>query len=528
MYCRTVFFRLSKVAGVAGGGLVLPWQSTLPSMQDARWAGIGKSVVEAAQRCDTGEYAFRECCVAREQLESIIQAAGYDMNVYIFGGLTILGIFEVGGDVDFVGVSDIEPGLDEAAQIVSRASRELRHLGLKTRALAKARVPVVKADRVSKSLPGSPFHNLSSDGIFQFARQVNAAEARSFEQCLRDSYGADMIEWNSTSQFATIQFNSTKSLIYAMANLQKHDDIDIPLRLPVDVRYGPEIYRFPFDFTLSSTGLRNSSLLSRALDGYPYSRHLLLALKKWGRSSGVINSIDGLLSSYGLTVMVVHYLMRTGMLPKISASAIAAESQLLEVAPEYRPLSAGANANLNEIGYLLAGFLEYYGSVFDYAENIVCTTNMTLTKKAMGWDNRINVTSRPPFFDFAIKDPYGLDSIGRNLDGDSTKYVQRAHAMALKNLLQDLKDPHLALDHLIESPPRPRRNTRTLSERGIHSDIFSPDQLEARSVLSKMEFHERKKDLERFGQRAAKNDENQKAATSVTKNVLGWIRSDEN
>lgn len=505
-----------------------PWKTVLPPIHDARWSGVGKTVIEVAQKCDTGKAAFDECCVAREQLESVIQAIGYDMNVYIFGGLAILGIFEVGGDVDFVGISDVEPGLDEAAEIVLRTSRELRHLGLKTRALPKARVPVIKADRVSRSLPGSPFHNLSCDGIFQFSRQVNSSEVLSFEQRLVDHFAAEDVEWNSSFQFATVQFSSTSALMYALSHVKNHLGIDIPLRLPVDVRYGPEIYRFPFDFSLSSTGLRNSNLLSRTLEGYPYSRHLLLALKKWGRNSGVINSIDGLLASYGLTVMVVHYLIKVGVLSKISSSAIEGVPQVVEMVPEYRPLASGAKADLNQIGYLLAGFLEYYGRIFDYNNSVVCTTNTHLTKKAMNWDNRTNTTNRPPFFEFAIKDPYGLDSIGRNLDADSTIYVQRAHAMGLAQLLRDVDDPSYAMDRLLEAPPKPQRNTRSLFERGIHSDVMTPDQLEARHMLSKMEFHERKKDMESFGKRAAQNYENQRAASNVTKNVLGWIRSDEN
>lgn len=511
----------------AAGALSLPWKSALPSVEDSRWAGIGKAIVEVAQRSDTGKAAFDECCVAREQLESIVQAMGYDMNVYIFGGLAILGIFEVGGDVDFVGVSDVEPGLDEAAEIVARTSRELRHLGLRTRALPKARVPVIKADRVSRSLPGSPFHNLSCDGIFQFVRQVNSAEVLSFEQRLIDHYGAEDVEWNSSFQFATVKFSTTTALMYALAHIKVHGSVDIPLRLPVDVRYGPEIYRFPFDFSLSSTGLRNSHLLRRTLEGYPYSRHLLLALKKWGRHSGIINSIDGLLASYGLTVMAVHYLVKVGVLPKISSASLSEQPQLVEMIPEYRPLASGANADLNAVGYLLAGFLEYYGNVFDYDKSVVCTTNMHLTKTAMHWDRHTDNTNRPPFFEFAIKDPYGLDSIGRNLDADSTVYVQRAHAMALTSLLGELDDPHYAMNHLLDAPPKPPRNTRTLTERGIRSDTLSAGQLEARHMLNKMQFHERKKDMERFGRKAAQNYDNQRAASNVTKNVLGWIRSDE-
>lgn len=503
------------------------WTPSIPPLSDPRWRGVGKAVVEQAETRDTGRNAFLECCTAREQLECVIQSIGYDMNVYIFGGLVTLGIFEVGGDVDFVGVSDIEPGFEEAGEIVNRSSRELRRLGLRTWALPRARVPVVKADRVSRSLPGSPFHSLSCDGIFQFARQVNLWEAESFEKCLRDSYGCTGLEWNSSHQFATVQFGSTSSLVYALTQIKRHENVEIPLRLPVDVRNGPEIYRFPFDFCLNATGLRNSYLLGEALSQYAYARHLLLVLKQWGRSSGILNSFDGLLASYALTVMVVHFLIRVGVIPRVSSLRIAEEPQQLQMNPDYRPLAGIEGCCLEEVGYLFGLFFEYYGSVFNYENSVVCTTNLSLTKQAMHWDTAsVTPTTRPPFFEFAIKDPYGLDNIGRNLDHDATVFVQQAHHLAFKALMKDIDDPVFAVNNLIKEPPRPPRKTMSLRERGIQSSL-SPEQLEARHALSKMEFYERKRSMERMGRKTVRNSENQNRAANVTKNVLGWIRSDE-
>ncbi|KPI89127.1 hypothetical protein ABL78_1771 [Leptomonas seymouri] len=518
---------LVKPPVVLGARLIsIPWKSQLPSINEPHWQLIGQVVTELARTYDTGKVAFDECCSAREQLESIMQAMGYDMSIYIFGGLVTTGLFEVGGDVDFVGILDVEPEFEEAGEIVRRATRELRRLGIRARAYPKARVPVIKADRVSRSLPGSPFHNLSCDGIFQFSRQLRASEAETFEKRLIGNYNALSVEWNSSYQFATVQFATTSSLIYALANLKAHDEVEVPLRLPVDAHHGPELYRFPFDFCLSSMGLRNSHLLGEALEQHTYSRHLLLVLKKWGRASGIINSIDGLLASYALTVMLVHFLSVVQAISKISAEKIAIGPNDLNPNPKYRPLAEMVPEAMPEVGYLFAAFLEYYGTIFNYADSVVCTTNTNLAKATMHWDKPDTAVGKPPFFHFAIKDPYGLDNIARNLDLESTTFVREAHKMAFETVLDGLRNPALVLTMLTKEPPKPSREVRSLSDRGIYSETVSPDQLEARHALNKLRFHQRKRSMEALGEQAVKNYNNQTKASDVTKNVLGWIRRD--
>eukprot|EP00796_Vickermania_ingenoplastis_P008335 gene8335-5842_t len=504
--------------------LSLPWKSSLPPSDDIKWSRLGKSIVDTAVSNDTGKTAFEECRVCRDQLEVVIQSLGYDMNVFIFGGLVTLGLLEIGGDIDFVGVSDTEPNFEEAGEIVSKVARELKRMGVRAWALPKARVPVIKADRTSKSFPGSPFHQLSRDGIFHFARCMSPTETASFDKILHSDYSAKQVEWNSSNQYAIVQFETTSALINALSFVKKHEMVDIPIRLPIDPKSGPEIFRFPFDFCLSPTGLRNSYLFAESLAEYECARHLLITLKKWGRSSGIINSIDGLLASYALTVMLVHYLVQVNVINKVQPDRVS-DSQGLQTSPEYRPLCHSNDCDLGKVGFLLAGFFEYYGYVFDYSKSVVCTTNTNMTKEILHWNKEV-CDYRPPFFEFAIKDPYGLDNIARNLDADSTSYVRDAHAKAFQATLAGLSDPKSLLHLLVQSPPKPTRKTKTLFERGIVSDTLSPSQMEAKHVLSKIKFHERKREIESLGRMAAKNSEDQNVASVVTKNVLGWIRND--
>lgn len=519
------FFQRNLLRGIEKRFLSLPWTSSLPSSDDLLWAKLGKVVVDTAVSCDTGRTAFEESTVCRAQLEMIIQSLGYDMNVFVFGGLVTLGLLEIGGDIDFVGVSDAEPTFEEAGEMVDKIARELKRIGLRSWALPKARVPVIKVDRSSRSFPGSPFHQLSRDGIFHFSRQLAPSEVKSFEELIKGDYAATHVEWSNSNRYAIIQFESTSSLIQALSHVKSHGPVAIPVRLPVDPKSGPEIFRFPFDFCFSATGLRNSYLLANSLAEYECARHLLIVLKKWGRSSGIINSIDGLLASYALTVMLVHYLVKTDVINKTNPQGMV-DAQSLQTSPAYRPLCTSSECDLTKVGYLFAGFFEYYGEIFDYTNNVVCTTNTNLTKESIGWNKGSADIFRPPFFEFAIKDPYGLDNIGRNLDADSARYVREANAQALKGVLVGLKDPKRLLHGLLRSPPKPFRRTKSLSERGFVSDTLTPGQLDARHALSKAKFLQRRREIESLGRAAVKASHDRDAAATVARNVLGWIRSD--
>jgi hypothetical protein len=475
----------------------------------------------------------------------IVQAAGYEMEVFTFGGLSIMGLLEAGGDVDFVGVMDVEPDPRESSEIISRLSREMRRLGLKTSAVPRARIPVIKADRVSRALPGTPLHAVACTGMFHFSRSLSPDEQDSFASRIRTNYHAHGVEWNTSHQFATVTFETTADLVAGITAIRAHHGVEIPLRLPVDPRNGPEIYRFPFDLCLASTGLRNSYLIGEYLSMYTYSRHLLLLLKRWGRSSGIVNPMDGFLASYGLTVMFTHFLIKMGVIPKVSVHRPTEEPQLLPKDPPYRSLENGhdpVTADYAKIGYLLAAFFEYYGRAFDYDTQVVCTTNVNLLKKQIKWDKSPGEhTGRPPYFNFSIKDPYGLDNIGRNLSPQATKYVQEAHRLALKSLLRDLDtDPSFVIKDLVSrEAPKPRQRTNegiaapselpqasalVGAEAGVSTEFA--EQADARYVLKKVEFSQRRAAMERFGERTANVDRESRAAQSVTRSVVSWLRSD--
>lgn len=504
-----------------------PWESTLPHPTDARWAALGTAVVQQALDIDTGAEAFAEVLEARRQLEIIVQSCGYDLDVYAFGGFAVMGLLEVGGDVDFTAVADVEPQFEEASEIIGRLSREMRRLGIRSTALPKARVPVIKVDRASSALPGSPLHSNSSCGVFQFCRPLLSEEQRAFGEVIASEYHATGCEWDGLGRTATVRFPDTSSLLVGLTHIRRFGSIDIPVRVPLDSRQGPELYRFPFDFCLSSTGLHNSHLLGEYLQMYPYARHIALALKQWGRSSGVVNSMEGLLASYALTVMLVHFLAKMEVVPLVETNRVTAEPHQLPKDIAYRPLASVEEGDMAQVGYLFASFFEYYGSIFNYSESVVCTTDTSLTKAPLGWSVDPNAPERPPFYHFAIKDPFGHENIARNLGREAAQYVQQANAMVTDYINKDLEDPKFLVSSITTHGPRPLCDPVNGTYNPKYLNPANSETTEAFRKLKKMEFHRRRDSLQRFGQNTMRQNSQVKVAQDVTRNMLSWLKSDQ-
>jgi hypothetical protein len=503
----------------------VPWKTALPPPADAAWQKFGTAVAECALGLDSGKEAFDECLAVRRQLDAVVKGSGHDdMNVCIFGGMVSNRILETGGDVDFVAVADNEVDFERASAIVQKLGRDMRRIGLRATAIPRARVPVVKVDRVSSALPGTPLHSMATSAVFQLLTPATPEQQASFDEQLKRDYGVISVDWSKGQQLATANFPSTEATVRALANVNKIGNIPIPLRLPLEPKLGPEMYRFPFDLCLQSSGLQNSHLISQYLDKWPFARHLLLFVKRWGRSSGVINSIDGLLASYGITVLVVHFLVRVGRLPPLNVQ-LTQEPQLLPVAPTYKPLEAPEDGDVAELGYLAAAFFEYYSSVFDYKEDVAATTVKVMKKETLRWGNRPSADGvpRPPFHFLCIKDPHNVESIGRNLDQKAAAYVKQAFEVAHAKVTAELQDPRFLVSVLATSAPRPdSKEGRAAVGRG--DPAFDEVQTDARRMLKKMEFHARKASIQRIGEATVKRNSQVRAAQDLTRSIVHWIR----
>lgn len=520
----------------------VPWETTLPSNAIGSYANLGTSLVRYTLSLDTGPAAFEECFVARKQLELIVRGCGYDMSIYTFGGLRVLGFLEVGGDVDFVGVSDVEPNSEEAGAIVMRLTREMRRLGLRASGLSKARVPVAKVQRVSRDPPGTNAHALSSTGVFQLTQPLSEEEEEKLTTRLR-ALGADALEWNTARHSVSATFPSSTELVQALSTIKKQGLVEIPLRLPVDTKHGPELYRYPFDLCLCSTGLRNSALLGEAISQYKYGRHLLLAVKRWGRACGIVHTLDGLLASYALTVMCVHFLTQMRVVPLVDTKKLTEEPQLMPKSVKHRPLEdVGSADEMAKLGYLFALFFEFYGGVFDFDTKVICATHRSVDKSILRWDTSDgDAMGRPPYFHISIKDPYGLDNVGRNVTKAGASFVRGAFSQSsahVRDLVtngatNDLPAWEASLDVFLSTPPAPSRPALALLQASRETAGLSREesaQLAARDKaahgIKSLEFQSRRDAVDQFGQRTVERRTQHRAASSVAQSMVSWLRKD--
>jgi hypothetical protein len=521
-----------------------PWSTALPPLDAPAYTHLGVALVNYTQSLDTGPAAFEECFVARQQLESIVRGCGYDISIFTFGGLTVQGFLEVGGDVDFVGISDVEPNNEEAGAIVLRLTREMRRLGLRANGLAKARVPVAKVQRVSRDPPGTAAHALSSTGVFQLTKALSSEDEGKLTARL-GALGAQALEWNAARHSVSATFPSSSALVEALATIKKQGAVEIPLRLPVDPKHGPELYRYPFDLCLSSTGLRNSALLGESLAQYTYGRHLLLAVKRWGRACGIIHTLNGLLASYALTVMCVHFLSQVRVVPLLETGHLSEEPQLMPKQLKHRPLEGvGSATEMATLGYLFALFFEYYGVAFDFDNKVICTTHRSVEKSVLRWDtNDGDAMGRPPYFHLSIKDPYGLDNVGRNVTKIGAEFVRNAFARSHEHVsghmlgkgAEGLSTEQWQHDFedFIASPPaparpplehlQPSRETSGLSAEESASLVARDKAVHA---IKTLEFQKRRDSVEQFGKRTAEHRTQHRAASSVAHSMVSWLRKD--
>eukprot|EP00760_Papus_ankaliazontas_P039724 PhM_4_TR9766/c0_g1_i1/m.95451 len=502
----------------------VPWEAalkekgvTLPEKDSFFYDDLGRSIVKKMLPYDAGPATYKECLVARGQLEMILRSCGYDLDVKFFGGLVTLGFFEVSGDLDFVGVGDTEPRHEEAAAIVQRVAREMRRLGLRPMAVPRARVPVIRCDRTSVALPGTPVPREASCVTFPFSRSLEAAEQELFAARLHERYGAMEVGWREDKRCATVRFPDTWAAVNAMANVRKQGDVEIPIRAPLDSRNGPELYRFPFDMCFGTQGMQNTFLMREALLAYPGSRHILLALKKWGKACGTINSLEGFLASYAYTAMLSHFLVQTGRIEPLRPEEMLEEPHLLPKDPPYVPLERENELNTSDVGYVFAHFFAYYAHIFDYENDVVSSTMTGMKKTHMKWTTPDDGTGRPPFYFFGMKDPYGNDNIARSVDANRLRYIRDALTLATHAMAQEQEDGEFVLAHLVEDPSRP----------DLKQPLVSFDAADARRRSMKRHFQHTDRRKSNYGAAAMQQRKTNILAHDIAESVSGWLKKDD-
>jgi hypothetical protein len=223
------------------------------------------------------------------------------------------------------------------------------------------------------------------------------------------------------------------------------------------------------------------------------------------------------------------------------------DPQLLPKTLSHRPLAVAVEDNHSaaSLGYLLAAFFEYYAEVFPFEAEVVCTTHPRVMKSVLHWETSPSEDiGRPPFFHMALKDPYGLDNVARNVDAEGAAYIRDCFRSTIALMHDEIKrgsdasksSPATPADVFVEiltqEPPRPAAAPpvplflRTQTADGV---VGSEEDAGDRSVmyeLKRREFDKRRAAVDRFGSNTVRSAKTAKAAVKVASSVGSWLRSD--
>lgn len=154
-----------------------------------------------------------------------------------------------------------------------------------------------------------------------------------------------------------------------------------------------------FDVTAHRrNGVRNSALLRAYFDQCPIeARWLAMAVKAWSKRVGVnLGSPGGFITSYGLNLLVVYYLLRHGKVRYVPIEKFR-NCQSIPPLPNGTPLELPADEEA--FGALLLDWLAFYTKEFVYEEEVVTLTgrvrgaaassseppSVLLRSKDLGW-----------------------------------------------------------------------------------------------------------------------------------------------
>ncbi|XP_059149833.1 poly(A) RNA polymerase GLD2-like [Physella acuta] len=151
----------------------------------------------------------------------------------------------------------------------------------------------------------------------------------------------------------------------------------IKAKVPI-LKFLDNVSKVECDLNINNiVGVRNTHLLR----AYAYMdwrvRPLMLFIKKWARFHDINDASKKTVSSYSLTLMLIHYL-QAGISPPVLPCLQKLKPNLFNTQTDVRRLSlkfdevtaSFTTKNTATLGELFLGFLNYYGNIFKY-DNVI-------------------------------------------------------------------------------------------------------------------------------------------------------------
>lgn len=164
------------------------------------------------------------------------------------------------------------------------------------------------------------------------------------------------------------------SVIHRLTGIQAEPRLQA--KIPI-LRWEPEGEDIPCcDISINnSLAVANSQLVGAYVAADARVRPLVVVLKSWARARGINDRSRGTLSSFALTLMLLHLMQRRGLLPSLQALAaqrgeppreiLGADCRFCTdpagIAEALAQLQAGAEVEGQNLGVLLHAFFRYFG-----------------------------------------------------------------------------------------------------------------------------------------------------------------------
>ncbi|ESN96084.1 hypothetical protein HELRODRAFT_189101 [Helobdella robusta] len=212
----------------------------------------------------------------------------------------------------------------------------------------------------------------------------------------------------------------------------------IRAKVPI-VKFQDNVSKIECDLNVNNTvGIRNTHLLRAYSSMDPRVPSLLMSVKRWARLNDINNACHSTLSSYCLTLMVIHFLQTCPprILPSLQALYPGIFNLRVELSridldvklPAFNNNNNVYNNNINNdnnnnnndnddnntisVGQLFMDFLDYYGNKFNFERNVISVRLGTTLIKAEVME-KVKPENQWKFI--SIEEPFSLQNAARSV-----------------------------------------------------------------------------------------------------------------
>jgi len=197
----------------------------------------------------------------------------------------------------------------------------------------------------------------------------------------------------------------------------------------------------------NSDGVRNTHLLKFFTKCDPRFVPLVLTLKRWARHHKINDASQGTLSSYALTLMMLHFL-QVGVRPPVLPNLIRENPDVFHPRRSLQSLSFhdpinGNFISLNKstVGELFVGFLTYFSKQFDYGYTGISVREARAVAKR---------TDREFSKWIYIEEPYNMDNVARAVRKNYERYIKQVFDRSYF-VIHESKDLESLFDFTLQS-----------------------------------------------------------------------------